>query len=191
MKLPPAKKKQDTPSNVEKSLPVFGNRLIYITVFMFFTSCFFCVIFGFKTLIGLFDYVKLLAASIVVAILLQRTFFRSAFPMSNAERFAFSIFGLGPALFACFLVLNFSIPVLSKTSNHRVLESYVSSGSIYFKAEGLPCDQYPELCTMLIWGDFSFEAGDTINVTLDKGIGGYYVMKRVEAFKNSASLNTE
>ncbi|HAW53053.1 MAG TPA: hypothetical protein DCX54_12105 [Flavobacteriales bacterium] len=187
MKLPPAKKKQAPPSNLEKGFPVFSNRLIYTTVFVFFISCFFCVNFGFRTLIGLFDVIKLLALSIVTAILLQRAFFKSVFPMNNAERYAFSIFGLGPALFACFLVLNFGISVRSETTNHLVFESYVSAGSIYFKAEGLPCDQYPEFCSMFLWDDLNFKAGDTISVTLEKGIGGYYVMKKIDALKKPVS----
>ena len=191
MKLPPIKKKQAPPSNMKNALPMLSNRLIYLTVFLFFSSSFFCVFFGFKTIIGLFEFLRIFALSIAIALLIQNLFLRSAFPMNNAERLTFSIFGLGPALCAGFFMLNFIIPIESETNRHLVFESFQKNGSTYFTAEGLPCEDYPELCIKYMVDEITIKSGEYIDVRIDKGIGGYLVMKKIETVRDPASLTEE
>ena len=183
MRLPPVKKKEDNSPKTRQGFHLPENKQIYLAVVLFFTGCFLSVFFGFKTIIGLFDFVKILVASAVLAVAVQFLFLRSAFPMKQGEQTAFAILSAGPFLCGLFFLLNFSIPVKSETIEVNVIKAHERSGSVYFMADGLPCKDYPELCVKYMAGEKAFRSGDQLEVKIDKGIGGYEVLKRITVIR--------
>ena len=83
------------------------------------------------------------------------------------------------------------VPVKTKSNTYRVTQAYSQSGSIYFKADGLPCEDYPELCVKYMINDLPLHRGDFIKVRIDKGIGGYQVIKCIESIGDPTSLEVE
>ena len=136
--------------------------------------------FGFRTIIGIFRFFRLLLFFVLFAMGVQLLLRRTAFPLKKGEGMAFAIFGTGPLFCGLYLFLNFMIPVKSEVRNRVVKSTNARGGSIYFNVDDIPCKEYPELCVVFMAGKTTFKSGDTIAVRLEKGIGGYEVLKKVE-----------
>ncbi|MEQ8324811.1 MAG: hypothetical protein RIC15_05845 [Vicingaceae bacterium] len=179
MKLPPVKKKQEELKPGEKIQFEGDKRLIYLTVALFFTGNFLCAFFGFRTMISIFEFIRLIATVVLISIGIQFAAKQSAFPLKRGEKLTFAVFGLAPMLGGLFLVLNFTIPVRSEFSRHKIDMAYRKGGSVYFKTATLPCSDYPELCVQFIEDSRPLNKGDSIVVRIDKGVGGFKVLKEV------------
>lgn len=158
-------------------------RLVYISVIAFFLGSFFTAFYGFKTVLTIAALVRLLIGCITLAYLIQRYFFRTVFPMKNSEYFMFSAFGLAPILAAIYLILNFYIAMETTTGLYKIDELSFRGKQQYFTAPGLPCEEYPELCTVHL-DDVELRRGRMIEVTMAKGIGGFDVLKEVKLANN-------
>jgi hypothetical protein len=176
----PEKNKIPNESSEKRTFSFESNySLVYISVIAFFIGSFFAAFYGFKTVLTIFALTRILAGSIAFAYLIQHYFFRTIFPMKKSEYFMFSAFGVAPLLTALYLILNFYITLETHTEIYKIDELSFRGKYQYFTAPGLPCENYPELCTVHV-DDLELRRGNKIEVTMAKGIGGLEVLKNVK-----------
>ena len=154
-------------------------KLVYITVGSFFVGNILSAVYGFMTIIPLFSFARLVAIMIAISYLVQDFFFRSIFPMKRMEYLMVSVFGAAPVLTSLFLILNFYIHTDRFAKDYKINEISYDGGYIYFRAEGLPCEKYPELCKVDM-DDITLMNGDHVQVTMARGICGYKVILKIE-----------
>jgi len=174
--------KKNFPKN-DKELKKFSFetsfRLVYISIVLFFLGSFLCVIYGFKTMIPLTSFVRILVLIIIAAYLVQRIFLYTIFPMKRMEYLMLSTFGIGPFLSAVFLILNFYIHTEKIIHVYRLNKVINVDNYQYFDVDNIPCDQYPELCVVRE-DDLHLKEGEYVKITVAKGLFGFGIVAEVE-----------
>ena len=175
----PVKKKFPSDTKSHDKLKFDDNyKRVYYTVALFFTGAFLSVTFGFKTILPIVSLVKMMALILVCGYLVQRFFFSSVWPMKNMEYFMFSAVGITPVATAFVLILNFYWHTEEKKDFYTI-DKVLSDGNYrYYFAQGLPCEEYPELCRVH-WEDADVRKGMTVEITLAKGIAGYWIIEEI------------
>lgn len=177
-KLPSTKKKQNKSRDSWNVSDAKNFKPVKITVVAFFLSNFICVLIGFKTLISIFSFLKILTLLIVLSFLVQRFFFNSFFPMKNMEYLVYASFGAAPVLMSVFLLLNFFIQIDERTELYKVERIRFKDSYQYFEVKGLPCEDYPEFC-VIHEDDLRLRKGKSIEITLSKGLFGFETIKNI------------
>lgn len=155
-----------------------GYKLVYVTVFLFFSGLFLSTLYGFKTIIPLSSLLQVLGICIVSAYLIQIVFFRTVFPMKKMEYLMVSVIGLGPILTALFLMANYYIHSGERTIRTRIEDIKYAYPYQYFLSNDLPCEDYPELCVVHI-DDVELKNGRYVVVFIARGVGGFEVITHV------------
>lgn len=99
--------------------------------------------------------------------------------MRKMEYLMVSAIGVAPMLTAAFLVLNFYVHRSEKKLVVKIGEIEYKSPYQYFHAEGIPCDTYPELCSVHE-DDVALSQGLEVEITIATGIGGFEVLYEVK-----------
>ena len=153
-------------------------NLVYLTVILFFVGNTLSAVYGFQTIITILEYSQIAILMIVLSFLIQNYFFRSIFEMKKMEYLMVSVFGTGPMLTAIALIMNYYIHLDHRNEIVTVDEIGYEGKYQRFLADGLPCEKHPDLCKIHL-DELDLETGEDIDVTLAKGLLGYWVIDEI------------
>ena len=102
--------------------------------------------------------------------------------MKRMEYLMVSTLGGGPALMALFLMTNYYLHTAEYEINTRIEDIKYKYPYQYFLANGLPCEDYPELC-VVHEDDEELKNGKAAVITMARGIGGFEVLWNVKMAK--------
>jgi len=180
MNLPSKKKKIKDKSTGFKFFDPEGEKMIYVSVLMFFVSMFSMFYFGFKTMIGLLEFSKIMVIIFGMCLIVLFVFFKSAFPMKMMEKLAFVVFGMAPFLCGLFFTLNYFISYYETVQYYSITDLEYHSGRIEFKAKEFPCEEYPEICVIDHFESRLPSKGDSVIISVSTGLFGYRIINYVE-----------
>lgn len=180
MRLPEKRKYQNKSAEVREFSFEKNYKLVYYSVFAFFLGNVICVTVGFRTIISIFEFIRLVALIVLIAWAIQYYFFRSIFYMKSMEYLMVAIFGIAPVLTALVMCLNYFVHIDENTQVYRVDKVMEDGKYQYYRVEGIPCEDYPELC-IEHKEDVQLIVGKNVEITLAKGLFGFNTISEVKA----------